>query len=60
MNVRTTRNRVSRLSFALGPKRLELLHELVPKATVIAFLVNPANPNAEPQGKDAQEAARSK
>src|SRR5262249_45611055 len=40
---------VSRLSFALGPKRLELLHELVPKATAIAFLINPANPVAGSQ-----------
>jgi putative ABC transport system substrate-binding protein len=38
---------VSRLSVALGPKRLELLHELVPRATVIAFLVNPANQRSE-------------
>ena len=35
----------------LGPKRLELLHELLPAATVIALLVNPTNLNAEPQLK---------
>jgi putative ABC transport system substrate-binding protein len=38
---------VSALSGELGPKRLELLHELVPSARVIAMLVSPLNPNAE-------------
>ena len=42
----------------LGPKRLELLHELVPMATVMALLVNPTNPNAEIQTRDTQAAAR--
>jgi len=42
----------------LGPKRLELLHELVPAANVIALLVNPSNSNAEPLTIDAQAAAR--
>ena len=41
----------------LGAKRLELLRQLVPNATGFALLVNPANPNAEPQARDAQEAA---
>jgi putative ABC transport system substrate-binding protein len=50
---------VSRMSFALAPKRLELLHELVPKATAIAFLVNPANPVASSQMEDIREPARS-
>jgi putative tryptophan/tyrosine transport system substrate-binding protein len=31
----------------MGPKRLDVLHEAVPKATIIALLINPANPNAE-------------
>jgi putative tryptophan/tyrosine transport system substrate-binding protein len=40
----------------VGPKRLELLHELVPAATIIAVLINPTNPNAETQSRDAQAA----
>jgi putative ABC transport system substrate-binding protein len=43
----------------LGPKRIELLREIVPKATIIAVLVNPRNPNAEPDSKEIQEAGRS-
>jgi putative tryptophan/tyrosine transport system substrate-binding protein len=39
-------------------KKLELLHELVPKATVIAGLVNPTNPNAETVSQAQQAAAR--
>ena len=49
---------VSDLSAQLGPKRLELLHELVPTATTIALLVNPTNPLAESQSKELQGAAR--
>jgi putative ABC transport system substrate-binding protein len=41
----------------LEPKRLGLLHELVPKATMMAFLVNPDNARAEDQKKDIQAAA---
>ena len=47
------------MSFALGRKRLELLHELVPKATAIAFLVNPANPVAPSQIEEIREPTRS-
>ena len=36
---------VTTLDVELGPKRLELLHELVPTATIIALLVNPTSPN---------------
>src|SRR6516162_957107 len=41
----------------LGAKNLELLRELVPNATSIAALINPTNPNSEPQLKDLQAAA---
>jgi putative ABC transport system substrate-binding protein len=47
------------LNIELGPKRLELLHELVPTATAIGLLVNPTSPNlAESSTKDLQAAAR--
>ena len=42
----------------LAEKRLQLVHDLVPKAEVIALLVNPTSPVAEPQMRDAQGAAR--
>jgi putative ABC transport system substrate-binding protein len=49
----------TQLNMELGPKRLELMHQLLPKATVIALVVNPTNPRvAEVQSRDAQEAAR--
>jgi putative tryptophan/tyrosine transport system substrate-binding protein len=47
------------LGVELVSKRLELAHELVPTATVIAALINPANTTqAEPQLRDLQAAAR--
>ena len=49
---------VTTLNVEVGPKRLELLHELVPTTTVIALLVNPTNPNAETLSKEARAAAR--
>lgn len=48
---------VTNLNTELGPKRLELLRELVPKATSFALLLNPANRNAESQWRDMQAAA---
>jgi putative ABC transport system substrate-binding protein len=49
----------AQLNMELGPKRLELMHQLLPKATVITLVVNPTNPRiAEVQSRDAQEAAR--
>jgi putative tryptophan/tyrosine transport system substrate-binding protein len=51
---------VTSLNAQVGPKRLELLHELVPTATVVGLLVNPTHPNeAEPTTKNLQAAARS-
>src|SRR5437870_754358 len=44
----------------LTPKRLELLSELVPRARVIALLMNPNNATAERVIRDVQEAARTK
>ena len=41
----------------LVPKQLEMLHELVPSATLVAFLVNPKNPISENDTKDLQAAA---
>jgi putative ABC transport system substrate-binding protein len=50
---------VTSLLLVVGSKRLELLHELVPTASAIALLVNPANPTlAEINSKDLQAAAR--
>src|SRR6516165_5674582 len=44
---------------ALEAKRAEVVHELVPKATMIAVLVDPNFPSAETQSRDMEEAARS-
>ena len=38
---------VGLLAYALGPKRLEVLRELLPKAKVVAVLVNPRDPDPE-------------
>jgi putative ABC transport system substrate-binding protein len=42
----------------VGPKRLELLHELLPTVTVMAVLLNPTNPAVETLVEDLQAAAR--
>ena len=50
---------VTTLNVEIGAKRLEVLHELVPTATMIAGLVNPTNPViAETETRDLQAAAR--
>ena len=43
---------------ALGSKRLQLLHDLVPDGGVVAQLVNPTSPVTESETREAQEAAR--
>jgi putative ABC transport system substrate-binding protein len=48
---------VTTLGSELGPKRLQLLHEVVPTATVIAVLVNPNYSIAESESRDMQSAA---
>ena len=50
---------VSRMNVAIEPKRLELLHEAVPRATVIGCLINPNSPRAEGQIQLLQVSARS-
>ena len=42
---------------AVEPKKLQILHELVPKARKIGLLVNPRNPNAQTIPKELQTAA---
>jgi putative tryptophan/tyrosine transport system substrate-binding protein len=49
---------VTSLNVEVGPKRLELLHELVPTAAIVALLVNPNNPNAETLARDLGAVAR--
>jgi putative tryptophan/tyrosine transport system substrate-binding protein len=44
---------IAQLVVATEQKRLELLHELVPSAKTIAYLVNPAGPNGKRQIEDA-------
>jgi putative ABC transport system substrate-binding protein len=46
------------LGVGLGPKQLEVFHELSPTATVMALLVNPNNPSGETVTKELQAAAR--
>jgi putative ABC transport system substrate-binding protein len=49
------------LTLEVGPKWLQLLHEMVPNATSLALLINPTSPNlAETQSRDLQTAARSR
>jgi putative ABC transport system substrate-binding protein len=50
---------VTQTNLEIAPKRLQLLHELLPTASVMALLVNPANPPlAETNTKAVQTAAR--
>jgi putative ABC transport system substrate-binding protein len=50
---------VTNANVGIAPKRLQLLHELVPTASAMALLVNPAHPTlAETNTKELQAAAR--
>jgi len=42
----------------LGAKRLDLLHQLVPRATLFAMLVNPGSPDTDAEQRDVQAAAQ--
>jgi putative ABC transport system substrate-binding protein len=49
---------VTQLGVEVAPKRLELAHETIPTASVIAVLINPTNPaTAESQLRDLHAAA---
>src|SRR5216683_3712665 len=47
---------LKRPTSSLEPKRLELMHVLLPQVELVAALVNPDNPNAESHIKDLQAA----
>jgi ABC-type uncharacterized transport system substrate-binding protein len=46
------------LAAGLSAKRLGLLRELVPKASLVGLVVNPDNPNMANQSQEVEEAAR--
>jgi putative ABC transport system substrate-binding protein len=48
---------ISMITVALAPKRLELLHEIIPRTATIALLVNPTSPYVEPETRDVTDAA---
>jgi putative ABC transport system substrate-binding protein len=48
---------VSYLGIGLLAKRMAMLHEMVPSATSVGFLINPTNPNAEANTSDARSSA---
>ena len=47
------------LTTALEPKRLELLHEVLPRTDAIALLVNPTHPAADAQVREVEAAGAS-
>ena len=49
---------ITTLNVELGPKRVELLHVLMPPSASIAVLINPTNPVAESDTRNVEEAAR--
>src|SRR6266446_9968264 len=50
---------VNTFNAVLGAKRFELLHKLVPNATVIALLANPNSPTGEAETRETQAVAHS-
>jgi putative ABC transport system substrate-binding protein len=49
---------ITQITVQLDPKRLEVLHELIPGLAEVALLRNPNNANAETQVSELQAAAR--
>jgi putative tryptophan/tyrosine transport system substrate-binding protein len=49
---------IAALTAEMDAKRLELLHEMVPKTAKIGALVNPNRPDSDAQVRDAQTAAQ--
>jgi putative ABC transport system substrate-binding protein len=49
---------ITLFAYLLDAKRVELMHELSPGASVIALLVNPSNPQADAQFADVETACR--
>ncbi|MGB9055726.1 MAG: ABC transporter substrate binding protein, partial [Pseudolabrys sp.] len=48
----------TQLNVEIGPKRLELVRELIPTATIVGLLVNPTNPAARALSGGLEAAAR--
>jgi putative ABC transport system substrate-binding protein len=48
----------SQLNVEIGPKRLEIVRELIPTAKIVGLLVNPTNPAATGLSRDLEAAAR--
>jgi len=49
---------IAMMALEIETKQLQLLHELAPTSTSIAILLNPSSGQAQPQEREAQEAAR--
>src|SRR5262245_34083050 len=49
---------VTNFGLELGPKRLEVMHELLPSAKLFALLFNPDHPSSPRQLREMEEAAR--
>lgn len=50
---------VTSLNAEVGPKRLEILREVMPTAAEVAVLVNPTSPTAESQVRNLRKPAHS-